>query len=170
MNDSQPSLEEFAELFFMPVKTATPAETMLRYKVQVPVIRKDFYPRIKDLPSVVGKNWVTKMRDDSTFLIENEEEMVSGQTTSEGGLVMPSQEVIKAMMDRVFNLRRNKDSHAQNRKFVGGYIIQKLIRSGLMVASQDFDHDIPIGDLARLKKVPYHVVSCHHYVLRSKNP
>lgn len=48
----------------------------------------------------------------------------------------------------VFSLPRNKHTHPQNRGAVGGYLYQKIGRSGLPVAMQDFDHELPIAELA----------------------
>ena len=166
MNDSMASMDEFSQLYFMPVRTATPLESTLFFKLQVPPpMRDDIYGRIKDTPTVVGDDWVTKLVDGSTHLLVEEERVVAASEEEEGAvqppplLRRPSQALITLMMKKVFNMGRNQETHPENRSYVLGYILQKLLRTGLMVATQDFEHEIPLGDLARLKNIPHHVVS-----------
>ena len=62
-------------------------------------------------------------------------------------------------MENIFSLPHNKLTHAQNNAFVGGYLYQKFVRSGLLVATQDFTHDLPVGNFASMKGSSQHVVS-----------
>ena len=51
-------MKEFATLFFMPVTMPLPDQVLLNYRLQYPLIRDDFYPRIEgsvEASDILGK-------------------------------------------------------------------------------------------------------------------
>ena len=68
-------------------------------------------------------------------------------------------------MENIFNRPHNRVTDPGGQEFIGGYIYQKFVRSGLLVATQDFVHEIPVGDLANQKGSSSHVVSIEFKIL-----
>lgn len=156
VNASGDVLKEFATLFFMPVQMPTPDQILLNFRLQYPLIRDDFYQRIEgsvEESDILGK---VKNSRETPFILE-EEELISKVT--EGNRLRPSMDLMKTMMENIFNLPHHKFTHSKNHEFIGGYIYQKFVRSGLLVATQDFTHNLPVGNFAKLKDSLQHVVS-----------
>ena len=158
MNASGDVLKEFATLFFMPVEMPMPNQVMLNYRLQYPLIREDFYHRVEGGVQTLDILDKLKNSKETSFLRE-EDEIVSKHTQEETNILRPNLEIIKTIMENIFNLPHNKNTHAENNAFLGGYIYQKFVRSGLLVATQDFVHDLPVGNFAALKGSSQPVVS-----------
>ena len=147
----------------MPVQMPTPDEVLLNFRVQYPLIREDFYLSIEG--SVEASNILDKLKNaiETPFILEEETIAASEITSDENDNLLrrPNFDIIKTMMENIFDRPHNKFTHSKNREFIGGYIYQKFIRSGLLVATQDFEHELPVGNLAMQKDPSQHVVSTH---------
>ena len=158
VNASGDVLKEFATLFFMPVEMPMPKQVMLNYRLQYPLIRDDFYDRVQggvQTLDILGK---LKSAEETSFLLE-EDEILSSNEEKEKNILRPNFKLIKTIMENIFSLAHNKHTHTKNNAFVGGYLYQKFVRSGLLVATQDFTHDLPVGNFASMKGSSQHVVS-----------
>ena len=156
VNASEDALKEFAALFFMPVQMPTPDQILLNFRIQYPLIREDFYSRVRG--SVEASNILEKIKNsrETPFIME-EEEIASNITQQ--NILRPNFDIMKTMMENIFDLPHHKLTHSKNREFIGGYIYQKFVRSGLLVATQDFTHQLPIGNFAKFKGSSQRVVS-----------
>ena len=63
-------------------------------------------------------------------------------------------------MEEIFNLPRNRNIDPKARDFVGGYIYEKMGRSGLVITIHDFAHELPIKAFAELLGTPLKVRIC----------
>ena len=142
----------------MPVEMPMPNQVMLNYRLQYPLVRDDFYHRVEG--GVETLNILDKLKNskETSFLLE-EDEILSKHTKGESNILRPNLEIIKTIMENVLDLPHNKHTHAENNRFLGGYIYQKFVRSGLLVATQDFVHDLPVGNFAAMKGSSQTVVS-----------
>ena len=159
VNASEEALKEFATLFFMPVQMPTPDQILLNFRIQYPLIREDFYSRVRG--SVEASNILEKIKNsrETPFILEEEE--IASNTTQQN-ILRPNFDIIKTMMENIFDLPHHELTHSKNREFIGGYIYQKFVRSGLLVATQDFTHQLPIGKFAKFKGSNQRVVSKYY--------
>ena len=157
VNASGDVLKEFATLFFMPVEMPMPNQVMLNYRLQYPLIRDDFYHRVQGGVQTLDILEKLKTSKETSFLLE-EDDILSNDEEKEKNILRPNFKLIKTIMENVFSLPHNKHTHAQNNAFVGGYLYQKFVRSGLLVATQDFTHDLPVGNFASMKGSSQQVV------------
>ena len=159
VNASEDALKEFATLFFMPVQMPTPDQILLNFRIQYPLIREDFYSRVRG--SVEALNILEKVKNsrETPFILEEEE--IASNTTQQN-ILRPNFNIMKTMMENIFDLPHHEFTHSKNREFIGGYIYQKFVRSGLLVATQDFSHQIPIGNFAKYKGSNQRVVSKYY--------
>ena len=142
----------------MPVQMPTPDEVLLNFRVQYPLIREDFYSRIEG--SVEASNILAKVKNGMVTPFILEEEDIVSKITEENRL-RPNFDIMKTMMENIFDRPHHKITHPKNREFIGAYIYQKFVRSGLLVATQDFEHELPVGNLAMQKDPSLHVVSIY---------
>ena len=157
VNASGDVLKEFATLFFMPVEMPLPKQVMLNYRLQYPLIRDDFYDRVQGGVQTLDILEKLKSSKETSFLLE-EDEILSNKEDKEEDILRPNFKLIKTIMENIFRIPHNKHTHVQNNAFVGGYLYQKFVRSGLLVATQDFVHDLPVGNFASMKGSSQHVV------------
>ena len=158
VNASGDVLKEFATLFFMPVEMPMPDQVMLNYRLQYPLIRDDFYHRVQGGIQTLDILDKLKESQETSFLLE-EDKILKKYELSDGNILQPNLDIIKTIMENIFNLPHNKHTHLKNHDFIGGYIYQKFVKSGLLVATQDFEHNLPVGKFAALKGSSQRVVS-----------
>ena len=56
---------------------------------------------------------------------------------------------MKLNLEKVLSLPRSKHTQPKNRGAVGGFLYQKMGRSGVLVTMQDFEHKLPITELSQ---------------------
>ena len=159
VNASEDALKDFATLFFMPVQMPMPDQVLLDFRLQYPLIREDFYSRVEG--SVQALDILDKIKNSNQASFIAEEEEIASKLTKDN-ILRPSFDIIKTMMENIFNLSHNKYTHPKNHEFIGAYIYEKFVRSGLLVATQDFVHELPVGNFAMLKDSSQYVVSKHN--------
>ena len=158
VNASGDVLKEFTTLFFMPVEMPMPDQVMLNYRLQYPLIRDDFYHRVQGGIQTLDILDKLKESQETSFLLE-EDNILKKYESEDGNMLRPNLDLIKTIMENIFNLPHNKHTHLKNHDFIGGYIYQKFVKSGLLVAYQDFEHNLPVGKFAALKGSSQQVVS-----------
>ena len=63
--------------------------------------------------------------------------------------LLVSKEALRMELQTVLSLPRNSVTDPKSRELVGGYIYQKMGKSGLIVAMQDFKHKLPISKFVK---------------------
>ena len=94
-NASRQAIDDYTNLYFMPVRKATPEDVQLTYKMQVPPVREDIYNPVKGNKLVDRKNWVDLLEDASTNWITMEEQMAVYIKDTAGHVAPPSQEILQ---------------------------------------------------------------------------
>ena len=94
-NASRQAVDDYTNLYFMPVRKATPEDVQLTYKMQVPPVREDIYNPVKGNRLVDRKNWVDLLEDASTNWITMEEQMAVSVKDKAGHVAPPSQEILQ---------------------------------------------------------------------------
>ena len=142
----------------MPVEMPMPNQVMLNYRLQYPLVRDDFYHRVQGGVQTLDMIDTFKDARETSLLLE-ENKILENSVHNADSISRPNLQIIRKIMENIFNLPHNKHTHPKNNVFIGGYLYQKFARSGLLVATQDFEHDLPLGKFAALKGTSQHVVS-----------
>ncbi len=144
----------YTDVFFSPVDPYAPEldKSPTAWFVQYPVLKPGtVFNFPKDFMAVLSPvdfyNLQTKMKDPFEELWRHQQQlaMAGAKEGDNYDTEFPaSQQMMGIDLQNVLGRPRNAYSHPAARETVGGFIYQKMGRMGLLMAMQDFEHELPI--------------------------
>ena len=100
-------------------------------------------------------------------LFKIEADIVANSSTE---YIIPSKELLKFSLKRMFDQPRNMWQSPKFREHVGSYIFERLARAGLVVTIHDFKHEAPLKKFAESQGdfgVPVRLIYLYMYCSNS---